>query len=106
MKMCSEQYNHSGSDTINPVQEKSLHYFTRLRFTLLIVVSSYVHNEAAGWATQYQKCKLRQYLFHVTIFYIYVGIFSELNIRNNTAPSAYLNNKYILSLLWQKNMCR
>jgi hypothetical protein len=45
---------------------------------------------------------MEQYLFHVTIFYICVGIFLELNIRNNAAPSAYLNNKYILSLLWQK----
>jgi hypothetical protein len=58
MKMCSKQYNHSGSDTINPVQEKSLHCFTWLHFTLFIVVSTYVHNEAAGWAAPYQKCKL------------------------------------------------
>jgi hypothetical protein len=45
---------------------------------------------------------MKQYLFHVTIFYICVGIFSDLNIRNKTAPSAYLNNEYILSLLWRK----
>jgi hypothetical protein len=64
-------------------------------------VSSYVCHEAAGWATPYQQYKVEQYLFHVTIFYICVGIFLELNIRNNTAPSAYLN-KYILSLLWRK----
>jgi hypothetical protein len=105
MKMCSKQYNHSDSDTINPIQEKSLHCFMWLCFTSLIVVSSYICNEAGGWATPYQQYKMEQYLFHVTIFYICVGIFSELNIRNNTAPSAYLNNKYILSLLWQKNMC-
>lgn len=34
--------------------------------------------------------------------YICLSIFLELNIRYNVAPSAYLNDIYILSLLWQQ----